>query len=806
MAAYNEHAEQAKTNKEHVSELEQRSGAIDAMWDFAAIDAANWNKQFPYQLVIFSEKPASEPIDQFVSSPHEGPFYFTLPIPPESLTISTPFAINTQVTLGGVIEEHNGAPIRMLSFSGTLGVLPSRPARNDLLSAGAVSAMNSTMGFAAGTITAATAVATSAANAIQNTLGFNGLFANVVPPGDDSLTGSGYYQFRLLQKFLESYVNLKKKKGNEKLRLGVAIWKDEAVYLATPVSFEVRRSAASPLEYMYNLQFRAWKRVPMYGYSSDALAPQTTPSAPSMWLQKGLALISEARDVCEGLRGVAGAVRADLQQVLDVFRQTALFAKDSLSVAVTFRDLPANLMLDAVAGAQEVAQTVDTTLVQLVAASAAVSSEITSAFTSAVAAAKADSSDDSWFTTVIALSDSFSATDTPMPPVVQQKIQAEIERARTLARTDHENALKTIQNFIQSYSELVGATKTDKTPTKATPTDDDYSLLFALNQAALGMSKIILYASQDTAKEDAIAYVAGLATRSGIAFQQPVAKIAVPFPYGSTLEQIAARYLGDPKRWHEIAALNGLRTPYVDEEGFDIPLIANGKKNEIVVAEPTNLFVGQPVVLSATNTPRTTRRITKIDVITPQMTIVHLNGEEDLHKYTTMGNAFLHAYLPNTVNSQMQLYIPSTSVPRDSNITSKTIPGVNEFDPMLSAGGVDLLLTPSGDLAITSEGDCRLAVGLTNLVQRVRIALGTTRGSLPQHPEFGLGLQPGTSTADLDAKQLLEAAKGLFRNDPAFTDIYSASVVKKGPTLSLSINVGIAGQDIVLPVSVDVKS
>ena len=63
-------------------------------------------------------------------------------------------------------------------------------------------------------------------------------------------------------------------------------------------------------------------------------------------------------------------------------------------------------------------------------------------------------------------------------------------------------------------------------------------------------------------------FVSALAATSDIAFTIPNSKIQVPVPFGLTMEQIAMRYLGDPQLWLEIATLNDLREPYIDENGF----------------------------------------------------------------------------------------------------------------------------------------------------------------------------------------------------------------------------------------------
>jgi hypothetical protein len=75
----------------------------------------------------------------------------------------------------------------------------------------------------------------------------------------------------------------------------------------------------------------------------------------------------------------------------------------------------------------------------------------------------------------------------------------------------------------------------------------------------------------------------------------------------------------------------------------------------------------------------------------------------------------------------MMLYIPSDAPPAEDDLQLKSIPGLDVYDQLLNVGGVDLLLTQTGDLAITPDGDCRLAVGLQNIVQTARIRLASRR-------------------------------------------------------------------------------
>ncbi len=802
----------------------------DKFWEFTEedIDVTRWNQKFPYQLLVLIESNGSYEVAPDWS--------FTLPVPPEALSISTPFAISTAATLNGIVEEHNGAPFRTISIQGTTGVLPNRetPAANG----GVPDVQRALGGIAAGLVQSVASSALSIASSYSShNLTDTSTWSNL--PGSPG-RGTGYYQFRLLQKFLESYVAMKKRPGKEfrQRRLALAIWKDQAVYIVSPVSFELRRTAGDPLGYPYSMQFKAWRRVRLAAKGSDPLLDYQAQRNDPTVVQNLLNVILEARSILSNAHAALEAVRGDVDAlVFEPLRQVTLLAKDLAGVAAAAADLPSSLLSD-VKGLIVNAMSVDDAYLEAGKSIARSGAQMQSDFDDIKAAAGFSTASgidvvqaggassqalsgsaepvNKIFDNPVAHYDTLakiSVDKLQMKPSTKKKMLDEVERVRRLTRLDYEKMRDQLQQVAADFADSIGdgsATYSETydrpsfTTTKQ-PTDEDYDVIFAMNNAILEMNRLVVSGKRSTARLQAIEYVAGLARRSGIAFTTPVSKYPVPFPYGSTLELLALRYLGDANRWHEIAALNGLRTPYVDEEGFELPLLTNGRLNQVTVGDASQLYVGQPVTLTASNTPRTKRRITKLDPINSTMVIVYLDGDEDLDRFGTMGGAKLHAYKPDTVNSTMQLYIPSQEPLPNSNITSTDIPGVDAFTPLLEAGGVDLLLTPTGDLAVTPDGDCKLAVGLQNLIQRVRIAIATPRGSLPQHPSFGLGLKAGMSTADLDAKQLLEATRGLFRDDPAFSGVLGARVQKSGPGMKVSLSIGIAGQDIVLPVSVDVR-
>jgi hypothetical protein len=794
-----------------------------------SISGTNWNQLFPYQLIIVEQQ------GERYTRPQPGltlggaaAFQYTLPMPPESFEISMPFAINNSVTLGGHVEEHNGAPTRMITMQGTTGVFAGRGAAiqpksfqwRDAIFAGTVTAARQTVSAAKQIVSP---------KFIDNTVPQNDF--NGVQEGAGALTG--WYQFRLLQLFFESYVEMKKNKDKRNYRLALATWKDEAVYLVSPMQFVVNKSAGSPFEYHYNLAFKAFKRVKLDRGLADKVKPYKPIDVSPGALSKTLNTIQQARLVLQGAKKTLMAVGGDVNRtIFEPIRQLTLFCKDALSLPLAISDLSDSIAQDtktAVLQIMSVRKDKDDWLQNVKRAGKHVSANA-QAIHDAIKSLGAEQADNTTISQpLIDSHPANSAFDNPsdnydyfskipvgdlkLAPQVQVSIARERRRVQSLTRLDYQRMADGIQASADAYAATIGASHPTynaiyglEAPAQTitdNPTDDDFNTLFYLNQLALEMRRFAVI-NTDSAKLNAISTVAGLANRSGIAFREPRSKFAVPFPHGATLEQLAFQYLKNPDRWMEIATLNGLMEPYVDEEGFTLPLLVNGADNTIFVSDAEHLFVGQPVWIGSDTTVRTARTITKIDILSSNQVLVTVDGEPNMDEYITLANAKLEAFLPNTVNSQMVIYIPSDLEPKDSDFATRSIPGIDEHDNYIAVGGVDLLLTPHNDLVITPDGDSRWSVGLTNIIQKVRLALSVVQGSLSRHPDYGLPIEVGMSLADLSAAQVVRAAEGMFTGDPTFTGIKAAHIDVTGPLAKLNIAIEVAGTSQIIPISAQV--
>src|ERR1700690_526603 len=802
--------------------------STDTWYQAPTVAWGNWSKYFPIQLLVVDN--INGVYVQKVTSDRKN-WSFVFPVGLESLSISMPFAATNWISLGGDITEWNGAPVRNIQLAGTFGVLfgkqPGPPAPTvsfaNSIFAGTLQNLSNTL---------------SSGQSIANLGNPPNFVTNVIPantfddPSQNALI-TGYSQMRTATAFFESFNELKKTKAGRNSRLALALWKQEAIYLVTPGDFTVSQSASSPLEYLFSLPLRATKRVKLSGSSAGAVVPylpiQNSPNKLARLMNTIQAVRTTLQSASKTIAAIGGDINASLFTPL---RELTLLCKDALSIPFAAADMANNVidsMKDAILDLASTQNAITTFYSNIKRAYGTVTQNAkTITFNLTQLAAEQKDSDmavpgfesaaaNNPFRDPVSNYDFFSGIqigDLNLPPTVLSSVAAERQRIRNLTRLDFQNRKIAIQAVSDQYANAVGlgdstynnvyGLTSPANPVYAVPTDDDYNTLFALNDLITAINSLVVSTTTNTtSKQDTIATIAGMPTASGIAFNIPTSKFAIPFPYGATIEQLAYKYLGDPDRALEIITLNGLQSPYVDEEGFELPLLSNGVNNNIFVADSSQLYIGQPVWISSLTTQRIQTRIQGIKVLNNTQSMGPL--ADDVSLYTTTAKAVLLAYLPNTVNSQQTIYIPSTLEPQPGDLTLRNVPGINQFDPLLAVGGIDLLLTQSGDIVLDKSGNTKWSVGLANLIQWTILGLGTRRGALNRHPEYGLDLQPGQSLADLSAQQVVQSIQSMFADNPAFTGVAGVQVNINGPVADLNIALTIAGTDNqILPINAQV--
>lgn len=808
---------------------EQTGPGGPAIWSVANAEdlQLNWNKVFPYQFMILKRMTNGEWVDATLTADSDKvPLPFTLPIPPQSISIDMDFASSVEATQGGIIEQHNGAPFRDIVLQGTTGVLPLRGVSSK---GGRNTATGIVQGLFGGVAQAGQTAVETGKLAVK-AAGVSITPDNVIPDDEFASTtpdspayGTGYYQFLLLKRYLEWYAEAKKQKAYADFALGFAIWKEREVYLVTPRKFTVSRNGGKALQYPYQIALRAWRRVVLKAGALGDLSTEHLPLRNPNAIAAALSAIDNARRVIEKVTDTVKAVSADIENiVLTPLREASLFCQASLGLAASVADIP-GLVPSLEKSVMKIVKpdgsnfgepaTVESAAAKLgvqLGQSQAVDLDIQTLVTGIVGGYQIDH-----FTNPQRHTELWSAVKIDkleIPDFVKDKLKGVSQRASRLRADDFATMRVDIAKYLAEYSSAVGVGDpefdalygaTSVTPVRSVPTSTDWSVMTALNEAigaldGLSASKSI---NNDVTSVDVIA---GLATNAGLVFQNPRSKYLVPFPLGYTLEMVAAKYLGNPDRWIEIAALNGLVNPYVDEIGRTDYLVSNGFQNSVGVPT-TNIFaVGQIVWLSGVGVPREKRRVLSVQTYN-DFQVLQLDGDGDLSKFTVGLQSRVFSFIPNTTNSQQFIYIPSNGNPEDFDWQTKTIPGVDYFDPMVRVGGMDLQVDDFGDLVIVG-GSTRLSVGLNNIIQQLKIGIGTPQGSLARHPEFGFGVLAGASVADVSAKQVLSAAKAFVKAHPAFTGVDYAAISQNGNSMQISLGVGVRGISKTIPITVGVQS
>lgn len=832
----------------------------DVFFPTSKILPENWNKTFPYRLVVVDANSKGNPIvaglsgrsskaidtsfftsgSDYVISQRiaDSRWIFELPITPQQIQIVDQYAINTVATARGVLEEHNGIKFKMISISATTGIFPSRSSTGAGVSN--PQALGSVFG---GALQAAQNLNNSAGRLKSAFTGENPNSSQSAGYVNSYLTG--YYQALFLSNFLERYSQEKKKPQNKGWRLVLDIPKMGTSYVVTPINFALQKSVQSPNEFKFSLQLKAWKRIKIS--SSGEISEKTQFKLKTNDFQRIANTLRETRRTLSNATNLLKAVRSDFQTPLNLLRQAALAVKDVAGIVYTAADLPGNIVNDIsssikqslaitssafIRGTNQPAVPLTISLNSQQDKSSFIAASIRSEQgvneglsinqleagdlgTEAAQSASLRGSSalferpEEFFDTL----DSLDIDSLPLTPDQRDRIQNEIELA-SLTTVDTFNTIKTeLLNTALLISNNYGAgdevysTIYNRPPPKqrSTPlTIEETEVITAVFESISALDELTASRFFDDLKiESPLDYVGGLAADAEIDFETSGAKILVPVPFGLTIEQIAARYLRDANRWLEIVTLNRLRLPYIDEVGFSYKLLSNGSGRQVTVNDQDRrLFIGQFVVFSSSNVPSFRRKIINVERISDTNYLVTVDGDSDLEKLTTLASASLKGYAPGTVNSQNQIFIPSDGTPPEDDLVN--LPKRFQEDNLAKISKVDWLLTDNGDLAINQAGEIQLAGGLTNLIQALRLKLRTKKGTLLQDLDYGLGLEHGISTADVESGELVQSLNKLIQDDSRFDGINRLNIRIQGSTMFVDLSVNLAGGSGVLPITFEV--
>ena len=795
-------------------------------------------------------------ITTLLVDPPNFQWILTLPITPQQLSIVDQYAVNTSATLRGVVEEHGGLRFKLISASGSMGVWTQR--KSVKTPSGSPSALESIFG---GTIAAASNLAAQATRVINTaTTGHPASKPKTIRPGDPGTdkTSVGYYQALRLQQFLEQYVEAKKNPNSASWRLVFDIPKQNQSFVVSPTMFTWNQNVNKPMEILYSFQLKAWRRI-ILKVKAEEVQANNQPLTPGI-LQRIMSILREARATMSDVVSLIQAVRSDVSAPLEALRQIDLFVSDLVGAVISLCHLPDQIKDDYKSQILAYIAKYDTskldsnvaggakilTLIALIKTASGLKEGLTDSAVSSgqigKQAANRQSVDpiNNIFTNpneYYTLQSIVPINSLALTPIQRANVNNIVSSIRLTTVDDLKQARTVIADLAFQLSNNFGAGDAYYNFVHGKPapkvrnspmTTDEFDILNKLYNvmqavdiltATKQVDDLAIRAAQSqstaqtgsgsrstgsTSGNPSMDYVAGLASQSNIQFTTSTSKILSPVPFGLNIEQIAARYLGDPQRWLEIATLNDLNAPYIDENGFQLPLLSNASGRQVTISNITNMFQGQRIVLTNASVGPTARAILGIDRLSDTSFLLTLDGDPNLDGYTLLANSYIQAYLPGTINSQQKIFIPSNaSVPRDSGITP---PASTASDPLTGLSQVDWLLTDSGDIAVNSYGDFRYSSGITNIIQALKLKIGSAQGSVLLHPNYGLGLKPGIINSQIQVHDIFNSLNQMITQDARFQGVSNLQVSLNGPTLEISLGVAIKGQQGVFPLSFNLRS
>ena len=217
---------------------------------WTSIKADDFAKTFGYEFIIYEiTESGGRVVDRM-----------PLPLNPQSIQMDIPAATALSVTMKGIIEESNGAPLRPIRLTGTTGMLPisgkaagQNANTSNALEDIAAYAFKNTLQQVNRAITAVGRTIAAFAGSPQKMS-----YLNYQPDDVKGLT-TGYEFFHRLARFFDYY--LAAKKQNRRIRLAFHMYKDQMYWDVSLGSYSFVKNQGT-LEYSYNCALTAYRRRP----------------------------------------------------------------------------------------------------------------------------------------------------------------------------------------------------------------------------------------------------------------------------------------------------------------------------------------------------------------------------------------------------------------------------------------------------------------------------------------------------------------------------------------------------------------
>lgn len=399
---------------------------------------------------------------------------------------------------------------------------------------------------------------------------------------------------------------------------------------------------------------------------------------------------------------------------------------------------------------------------------------------------------------------------------------------RDFSKNDFLDIKKNLTAYRDQLADQVGLTDTDynriynrgNAVSEVEPTIADLNLMMVIQKQLDSVNFVLANLFAVDTAIDPFALARTNANNPEVNIGQYGSGFLVKLHYGESLQSLAGRYLQDPNKWVDIAIANGLKQPYIDEDGEKLFLLANGSGNQINIGATNTLgesnenkfHINQLVYIQSDTilfpSQRLVTGIKKIPV--SGELVLTLSGDDNMSDYLLANNASIRVFKLNTINSSQFILIPSPNALPDNR--QEEIPW---FQVSSSSDEkktkIDIAVDDNGYLQLTPNGDISLSYNLANAIQAIKLKFLTELGENSFHRGYGIVNIVGTPNSSSTTAQnaLVESISSQIQADSRFDRIESISVQPQ-TTGSVGFNVDLvvrlAGSNTLLPISFTVAT